>query len=404
MRRNKRILSAGVDHGRASTLSATFAGIVISAVSIIAVGVLPMLVGLYVRRFGIDLSRAGWLLTVQFTGTGVGTLAAYWLIGRHDWRTITAVSALVATAAAVAAPYVPGYWVLLLCIAVAGCGSGITYCVAIAVLGQSSQPERVFAGSVTAQGASFALYAMVLPRLAAHGGTGVALATVGVWYALIVILSPLLPRRGHGSDPDETTAPAVSAFRFSSGLAALLGLLFFSTAIFAFWGYAEQIGSRAGLNATAIGNGVAVGFLVGILAGAVPGIAGARLGRVRMILLAAGFVLVGLAFLVGPRTPAHFLAGSVSFNLGWAMGVAYFMALIAHRDDSGRFVRLIPSVQVASGMIGPFIVASVIGRNILIVNTISAAFCVAAMIFALLSWMRASDSARRSGVLIAAEK
>ena len=360
----------------------------ISAASIIAVGVLPILVGLYAKRFGIDLRGAGWLMTAQSAGTGLGTAAAFWLFPRGYWRATVAVSLGVAAIGAVAAAYAPGYAVLLLCVAVSGCGAGIAYSFVIAILGRSTQPERVFAGAVIAQGSGFALYAMLLSEFEERLGAAPALASVALWYLLAAGLAVLLPQTAavqadHSSSVagGEGGTPALLSF---SGAASLAGLLCFMIGIFAFWGYVERIGANAGLGAAAIGNGITLGLVAGIAAAVVPVAAGARFGRVRMVMVACGCIFAGLALLAEPRLPASFFAGNIVFNIGWSLGVAYLMGLIAYWDHAGPAVRLIPLAQVMSGMIGPAIVAAAIGKNTLVVNEISAAFCVAAVLLVLI--------------------
>ncbi|MDE3117146.1 MAG: hypothetical protein KGL26_16220, partial [Pseudomonadota bacterium] len=121
------------------------------------------------------------------------------------------------------------------------------------------------------------------------------------------------------------------------------------------------------------------------------------------VMVACGCIFAGLALLAEPRVPASFFAGNIVFNIGWSLGVAYLMGLIAYWDQAGPAVRLIPLAQVTSGMIGPAIVAAAIGKNTLVVNEISAAFCAAAVLLVLIGrWgmtERASPGAAGSGSL-----
>jgi predicted MFS family arabinose efflux permease len=372
------------------------AGVVISGAAIIVMGVMPVVASVFVSRFNLGLDLVGWVMSTESVGVACGTALAFSLIRRGRWPLTVAAAAAVAVAAnllTILAPGLPALFCLRFC---SGAGAGAIYSVAIFGLAQVKDTDRVFAGVVVAQGLFFAIFAEILPLLNDRFGADAAIASIALWFVLVFVLAPLLPK-GRPAGVATTDRPAVRGLLRQgggSGLAALAGLLCFQIGIFSFWGYADELGVRRGLTPDQVASGLSIGLAVGTVAGLIPVLAGDRLGRVRMITIAGIFLLASVAGLAFFETNREYLAGVSLFNVGWPLGVTYFMALTAYHDVGGVFSRLIPMAQVLSGIVGPAIVAAIIRDDqILTANAVSAVFTVSALACAWVTSARSRSSA-----------
>jgi predicted MFS family arabinose efflux permease len=364
------------------------AAVITSGGAIIVLGVMPIIASLFVARFGLGLDQVGWVLSTESFGIATGTALSYLLIPRGNWRVCVAGAATLSVVANLATAFVPGFEALLTLRFCAGAGAGVAYSVAIFLLGHSRHPERAFAGAVVTQGLFFALYAEALPRLNDAFGAQAAIGSIAGWFALIMLLSTLLPRPPRGADTlaatqTENASHADASASPQRGALALAGLLFFQIAIFAFWPFADQLGLARGLDADTVGEAISASLIVGIFAGLVPIFAGERLGRGRMASLACLSVVAAMVLLAEFDGARAYLAGLVLFNVGWPLGVTYFMALTTHHDTGhhGWFARSIPLAQVASGILGPAIVAAIIGEgDVVTANWVSASFAMLALL------------------------
>ena len=104
-------------------------------------------------------------------------------------------------------------------------------------------------------------------------------------------------------------------------------------------------------------------------------------------------VLGGLLITALFPTATSYTLALVLFNIGWALGVAYFMSLTAHHDPAQVFSRLIPGAQVLSGVLGPAIVAVFIRDHALTAVVVAARFAIVALLLgAIIGYCRSSIS------------
>src|SRR6266403_547960 len=217
-------------------------GVLVGGLSLVLMGVQPILVGFYTDHLHLDLSQNGWILAGEQFGGAAGALFGYWIATRTRWSHSIIGSCALAAAANIATAYIRGFDALLLARFMSGLTSTAAYTVAIYFLGQTAKPERVFGSLMVLQTSFFSIDAMILPPLNERFGYGIAVGSASLWF-------------------------------------------------FAVWGFLERIGRGDGLSEEQIGYGIGIGVLGGIPGGLLPAVIGERFGRLSMIVL-SGALLV----------------------------------------------------------------------------------------------------------------
>ena len=137
------------------------------------------------------------------------------------------------------------------------------------------------------------------------------------------------------------------------GAAALLGAFLLQLSIFAVWGFLERIGRGDGLSDEQIGYGIGIGVLGGIPGGLLPAVIGDRFGRISMIAISAVMLVASYAAFARDLHMAGYVFWITILNIGWVLGLTYYMGLTVMHDPDGRFTRLIPFSQILSAGVGP---------------------------------------------------
>jgi cyanate permease len=170
------------------------------------------------------------------------------------------------------------------------------------------------------------------------------------------------------------------------GATALLGAFLLQLSIFAVWGFLERIGRSNGLSDEQIGYGIGIGVLGGIPGGVFPAFVGERFGRVSMIALSTLILVASYVALGGRLAMTGYILWILILNVGWVLGLTYYMGLTVIHDPDGRFTRLIPFSQILAAGAGPACSALVTGSDqlspIFVVASISVSAGLAAILIA----------------------
>jgi predicted MFS family arabinose efflux permease len=362
-------------------------GVFVAAATLVLMGVQPILVGLYSDHLHLSLSQNGWVLAAEQFGGAAGALLGYWVSTRFRWSHVIVGACILAAAVNVATAYATGFGDLMAARFISGLTSTVAYTVAIYFLGHSAKPDRVFGLLMVLQTAFFSVDAMVLPVIDAHFGYVITIGSSTVWFAAALLAALWLPPGPGGPDAPPAAHIGNPAARPIVGAAALLGAFLLQLSIFAVWGFLERIGRADGLSEEQIGLGIGIGVLGGIPGGLLPALIGDRFGRISMITISAAMLVASyIAF----ATDLH-LAGYVLWitilNVGWVLGLTYYMGLTVMHDPDGRLTRLIPFSQILSAGVGPACSALVTTNErlapIFIVASISATAGLGAILLAI---------------------
>jgi predicted MFS family arabinose efflux permease len=370
----------------------------IVGISSIIFGTLPILMGLYSEQVQLSWPQMGWLGATAQAGTLGGTLIAYRVIAGGALRAGLLRAASCATLFSLLTSTANGFFWLAAWQGLTGLAVGCVFAIGVCLLGRTRRPESAFSMMSGVQVACSSAYAALLPMLRMYAGLAFAVASVGFWFALIVLLAWRLPPAGSAPTARVISPrPAVLSKSSKFGVAcALLSVMTFEIAVAAIWVFSERIGVLSGLRPTQIGAAIGIGGLGGLPASGLGTLVGNRLNPMQMLLLATLAVVAGEFLVLQSGAFACFLVGQLVFNFGWILGISYYMGLIAEHDRHGTIIRYIPPALILAAGIGPAFVGSLAKDSSIMTVGISCSSAGAALLFAVLMTKLLSPVRERS--------
>ena len=110
--------------------------------------------------------------------------------------------------------------------------------------------------------------------------------------------------------------------------------------VFAVWGFLERVGRADWLSDEQVGFAIGIGVLGGLPGGLAPAIIGARFGRISMITLSAIMLVASYVVLASGLHMMGYVLWITILNVGWVLGLTYYMSLTVAHDPDGRYTRL----------------------------------------------------------------
>jgi hypothetical protein len=322
-------------------------------VTSVILGAQPMLIDLYSDHLHLDLRQSGWLLTTEQFGGAIGAILGYWLAPRTRWTFAIGAACAVAVGINLVSGYVNGFGEILVVRFACGLFMMIAYTVEIYVLGHAATPDRAFGLLLVLQGLCSSTYIMLVPWLTRQFGYVAAIGSDAWWLIAALIAACWLPGNAGSTDSPQARHDAPAGARPVMGAAALFGGFLLQLSAYAVWGFLAQVGRQDGFSDTSIGYAIGLGSIAGTPAGLLPMILGARFGRIPLIGGATVALIASFVALAGHLGLTGFMVCVALINVGWVVGLPYFMALTVVHDPDGRFTRLLPFAQIASAALGP---------------------------------------------------
>ncbi len=346
----------------AQSWGATAAGVFIAAAMPVLMGVQPILLGLYLDHLHLALSQGGWLLAAEQGGAAAGALIGYWLATRASWSYSIVAGAMLAAAVNLATAFAGGFTELVLLRFTSGAATTIAYTVAIYFLGHIATPDRTFGFVMMLQTAFISAGAFALAKLAVNFGYFTAIASGAAWFVAAMFATAWLPKNTTRLCANAPLPNQQHRNRLLAS-AGLVGSFLLQLSVFAVWGFLERVGRRDGLSNTLVDNAIGIAVLGGILGGLLPAVIGARFGRIFMIAVATVLLVVSYAGLSRETNWVSYVGWVTALNVGWVLGLTYYMGLAVRHDPDGRFTRLLPFAQVLGTAAGPVCSALVTGND-----------------------------------------
>jgi MFS transporter, FSR family, fosmidomycin resistance protein len=349
---------------------------------------LPPLFPILHREFGVSFTELGLVVTLFYIASGLGQTAAGVLVDRYGAPVLLIGGLAVLGAAIALAGAVSSYWMLLPLAPIAGLGNSVFHPADLAILSHKVSERRLgraYAVHGLSGSLGYASAPIAVTAIAAYGGWGTALVTVGVvGIALAVLLlmqHALLEARQPRSGEGKRATRASSYLAVIGAPVVLMAFGYFAMTAFAGSGMqtfaitALTSGYGLALNTATLG---LTGYLVGAASGITLGgfLADRTLHhhRVAMSGIATAALLIfavaampGLGALVVPsmavagvangitgpsrdvlvrRAAAGIGTGSVfgfvysGFDLGSSTAPLLFGALIDHQAPHGVFLAI----------------------------------------------------------------
>ncbi|MEP9317707.1 MFS transporter [Pseudomonas sp. LABIM340] len=373
--------------------------IFVGSASLIMIGIWPLFMALVAQRLHLDVAQQGWVMTVESLGTVAGTALCAWIARRQPVRYVLALAALASVIANAGTSMSLDLNTVMGLRFLSGAASGLVYSLAVFYLGRMANQDITFGVVLALQTGLFSVYAIAFPLIVERFGDAVAINTIGVWFAAILVVSLALSTQL--SKLIEVVAAEHQARNASvsnrAAFTGLIGMAFLQLSIFAIWGYIGNIGAAHGISEVDVGLAFGIGLVGGLPGAALAAVLGSRFGRAPLILVGSGMVLIAVLLLaVGPSSTTELTAYTFLMNVGWVMTLSYYMALISAHDRTGSATSLIGLVQIAGSTLAPFAISLVASGSdlqpVFAISCISAALS-AVMPFAITKRSLATQSA-----------
>jgi predicted MFS family arabinose efflux permease len=342
-----------------NSIGVRFAAILISVCTMMYFINMPLMLGLAVNDLSLVESQV-WLLGGLFLG-GVALAAALSIlfIRIAHWQRLIFISGFMSLLAFLLPVFVSGFTFLLVCQGVAGLFAGLGYAVAMACLGDTTNPTRSYALALTCQTAAVAIVGYLLPQLVARGTTfNEALMAVAGFSFVAILLGTMMPRNGKSASLKSamsTQKPGAVYFTLFVLLLVFVGGSTVRNAI-------EPIASRLDFASTEGGGVMIILVLASGLGSLIAAFMGVRPGYAKPMAIALGLATTVLVLGVFQLWPEQ-LSLIFAFCLvggAWNFAAAYGMGLTAKLDSSGKYTPLIATMQVIGNVAGIAVVGSLV--------------------------------------------
>jgi MFS transporter, DHA1 family, inner membrane transport protein len=312
---------------------------------------------------GFSASEISLISSADMIGMFVANVfAAYW-IGFANWRLVSVASVATLIAATVWSLSAISFNTFCLSRVVAGFGAGTLMGIGLTAIGERRRAEAWFGWFVGAQAVLGMVTSWSIPRvLAPFGLNGFLMFLIAV-YVLLLPFALQVPLRS-GAIVGGRGARA-SSEKASLGLAvlSLVAAFAFYMGIFAIWSHIDLIGRAAGIDATSIGDAVALGYLLGVPASAVAIALAGRVGRLWIFLLIGLIQIAALLFLTPGCSLFAFRLATLMLGWLWYFAAPPQMAITVALDPTGRFIVLFVAAMKSSYAVAGVVLAVLLAGN-----------------------------------------
>ena len=315
--------------------------------------VLPLMVGVLARQFGIGTEQAGYVIAMNMGGILAGSLSCVLLARRFTWGPLIVAGLSIMVAGNGLTMLTTGLPSLIASRLVSGWGEGVVGACCYALMGQSRLPGRSIALYTGGQAVVGAAGLAMLPSLMAAYGWHVFYVLVSL-VALPALLLTSIAVRGRGRAAATARSEAVSRRPSTAGFGALLAIFLFFVGIAMIWAFMERLGVRQDFNLAQLSVALSASSIAG-LAGSL--MAGALADRLRV---AIGLV-IGIALIVGSLALLlmggfyPYMAAICGLYFAWAYQFPFLFGCLADTDRGGRIAVMTPVATGGALTVGPAI-------------------------------------------------
>ncbi|MEE2568943.1 MFS transporter [Pseudarthrobacter sp. J64] len=342
----------------------------ISVVGFMTANLVPVMIVALTGELGFSDTGAGSLMTGSLLACAVACL------GTSRWaaangRYLVARIGLVLTAAGFgAAALIPSAPVVVAGVLIGGLGAGGAVSAGGAALGALRNPDRASGISGFTNRAVVSVVLFVIPVLGA--GMGSAFGLLAGLALAALFTTAWLPNRPSRpvTERTEVSTPAKSPRTTTlAGIGLLACFAVWALSEDSLWAVAATMGAdHAQLDETGMGLVLSLSTLGGLIASALVGLFGRRLGRTvpLAVALVAGAALKFSSGLV--TDPGLYMAVIVAWNTIYMLAFIYIVATAAALDAAGRWSAPVLGVYLVGSSFAPFfgtLVSTAAGYNVL---------------------------------------
>ncbi|MET3921769.1 MFS transporter [Arthrobacter sp. UYEF20] len=329
----------------------------ISVVGFMTANLVPVMIVALTGELGFSVTDAGVLITASLLACAASCLLTSRWSSAGGGRYVVARVGLALTALGFgAAAFVPSVPVVIAGIVIGGMGAGGAVSAGGAALGALRNPDRASGINGFTNRAIVSVVLFAIPALGA--GMGSAFGLLAGLAAAALLTTAWLPDRPAPTSTSGSSSPATTIRSSRTTTFAGVGLL----ACFALWALSEDSlwavaatmgADQASLDETGMGLALSLSALGGLVATALVGVFGRRLGRT--IPLAVALVAGGLLkLLAGTVTdPGWYLMVIIAWNTLYAAAFVYVLAVAVALDASGRWSAPLLGVYLIGSSFAP---------------------------------------------------
>ncbi len=317
----------------------------------------PLIVQAITQHMSMPTSKAGYLVSAEFTGIALTAILIGPFIDRLPKRKIAIIGCLAAVMMhIISIQLTSSYVALLLMRFFAGLGAGATLAAGGAIIAGATAPDRMFALVKTFN----ALVMAVMIWLAGYAVKGYGVGGgYGVLALIVFCTLPLLycfpANVGEKQNSTKSRLP-----HFFLGCLTLFALLNWVMVVSAPWAYLAIMGERSGLAVEQISGLLGAGFIIGMSGGLLAAWLDLRFGRVVPVI--AGILFNGATWLLICAVP-HPVVYTVSVllnNISYFFTLPYLLGTAAALDRGGRWASI-----ASTSFLGAIAVAPAVGGLIM---------------------------------------
>jgi predicted MFS family arabinose efflux permease len=340
--------------------------------------ILPLLISAAAEDFSLNETQLGYLAAAAMSGSAVSAALTIFWVRRINWKKTMLTAMLILGAGHLCAIFADTYSLLILAIIIASLGGGTAYSLAITILSDNKNPDRVFGFCIAAQVSFQVIGLLILPTFIESGGLDSLLTIL----ASLAFLSLLAIRFLPASGKEVGISNVLLIFTQSKVVFALFGCLFFFFNVGCFWTFIGRMGVTAGYSPQIIGNSLAAGVSVGIAGSLCASWLGDKYGRLRPLLLSAIGTVITTALLSSSEALVIYVVAIALYNFVWNYSLVYQYAVVAAVDNSGRGVAIAPAFHAVGAATGPAIAGVLVtADNFMAINALVAVSVIISFIF-----------------------
>ena len=330
---------------------------------------LPVISTAWVGQLGFTEVQVGRVAGADLGGLAIGAILISLVVATVNRRYLVLIAVAIAISAnALCMVFVTYEWTLWLRL-IAGIGSGAYTSIAIATLGGSSQPAKVFNLLLFLFAFTQGAELLVLPWLSMDGIYIAFIASylVGLPFLGWLPTGPVeksldvevdVEEAGGQHHPEHRHVPAYLPW-------LVLGAVVFTYInIGAYWTYIELASAASEVSPDWVSRLLVFTSVFSVIGCLVATVISNRFGLARPLLVTLVFQAVIVGMLANGIGNVNVMISMFAFNFCWIFVDVYQMATIANVDHSGRFAALLPGAQGIGQLIGPNLAATILAAGL----------------------------------------
>jgi predicted MFS family arabinose efflux permease len=323
-------------------------GIALAAATLPAV--LPLMVGVLARQFGLGTEQAGYVISINMGAILAGSLSCILLAQRFGWSTLIWAGLAIMVLGNGLTMITTALPALIATRLISGWGEGVVGACCYALMGRARLPGRSIAVYTGGQAIIGAAGLGLLPSLMAAFGWHVFYVLVSLVAIPAAMLTGIATQGRERPPPVE--APASPRRLPLPGLGVLLSIFIFFVGMAMVWAFMERMGVARQLSIAQLSAALSASSLAGLAGSFVAGAAADRIQRLMGLAIGILVVVASLALLLSEGFWPYAIA-IAGLSFAWAYQFPFLFRCLANTDSGGGVALMTPVATGGALTVGP---------------------------------------------------